>query len=68
VIEKIIRKTKSPGVRARLYSLVLLVALYLVGRGVISPSDSDFIVAMAALVLGVEGTAETAKRVKAKRA
>lgn len=53
-MEKIVAKLREEPVRARLYALVVLVAGYLVARGVISAADAEFIGAVALTVLAVE--------------
>lgn len=45
---------RNEPLRARAYALTVLVAVYLVGRGIISATDKDFIVSVVAIVLGVE--------------
>lgn len=50
----ILEKLKSEPVRVRLYSLATLVAGYLLARGVISPTDAEFIGGVVVVVLGVE--------------
>lgn len=53
-MESIIQKLKDEPIRLRIYSLVLLVATYLVARGVISLDDMEFIIGIAGIVLAVE--------------
>jgi biotin synthase-related radical SAM superfamily protein len=49
-----IEKLKQEPVRLRIYSVVAVVAAYLVAKGVISPADFEFIGGLAATVLAVE--------------
>ena len=53
-MDRVLNALKREPVRVRLYGLAVLVAGYLVARGVIQPTDYTFIVGVAALVLGVE--------------
>ena len=53
-MDKVVEKIKSEPVRVRLYTLAALVALYLAGRGYISPTDADFIISVVGVVLAVE--------------
>jgi hypothetical protein len=51
MLEKII---KDEPLRLRLYSLAVLVLGYLVARGLVSPTDAEFIGGVIVVVLGVE--------------
>lgn len=53
-MDKILNKLKDEPVRLRLYSLVGLIALYLMSKGVISVDDVEFLVGLAGIVLAVE--------------
>jgi len=47
---------KSEPVRIRLYTILALVAGYLLAKGYVHPEDYQFIVTVVASVLGVEAT------------
>lgn len=53
-MDKFIDTLKAEPVRLRIYTLVGIVALYLLSKGVISVADVEFIVALAGVVLAVE--------------
>lgn len=53
-MDKFLNALQGEPVRLRIYSLVALVAVYLVARGVISVADMEFIVSVAGVVLVVE--------------
>jgi hypothetical protein len=56
MVEKIKALVAAEPVRVRVYSVVVLVAGYLLVRGVVQPTDVDFVGSLAALVLGVEAS------------
>lgn len=47
---------KSEPLRLRAYALTVIVAGYLLARHIVAPTDRDFIVSVAAIVLGVESS------------
>jgi hypothetical protein len=47
---------KSEPVRVRLYTILALVAGYLLTKGYVHPEDYQFIVTVVASILGVEAT------------
>lgn len=55
-MDRIINKLKTEPVRVRLYSIIGVIAGYLLVKHVVSPDDVEFIVTMAGLVLAVERT------------
>lgn len=65
MIEQIIEKIKAEPVRVRIYSIVAVVAVYLVARGFVSVVDLEFILSLVALVLGVERSRAQVSPVKA---
>jgi hypothetical protein len=54
MVAKILAALKREPVRVRVYSIAALVVAYLLARGVVSPTDGEFILGVLALVLGVE--------------
>lgn len=55
-MDRIIDYIKTEPVRVRAYALILLVGGYLVLKGYVQPEDKEFIISLAALILGVERT------------
>lgn len=53
-MEQIITKLKTEPVRLRLYALAVLVATYLMAKGHLDPTDTEFIVGVVGTVLAVE--------------
>lgn len=56
MVEKIKAVLKAEPVRVRVYSLAVVVSFYLLAKGLVSPTDVDFIGSVAALILGVEAS------------
>lgn len=54
MIAKIIAKVKTEPVRLRLYSIIGALAAFALLKGYVQVGDVDFILTIAALVLGVE--------------
>ena len=56
LVERFVAWIKGEPVRVRLYSLAALVLAYLLARGIVSPTDVEFVGGVLALILGVEGS------------
>jgi hydrogenase/urease accessory protein HupE len=67
VIEKILSKIKSEPVRVRLYSIIAVVAVFALAKGYVQANDLEFILSLAALVLGVERSRAQVKPVAKRR-
>lgn len=55
-MDRFLNALRREPVRLRLYTLGVLVAGYAVSRGLIAPTDADFVGAVLALVLATEGS------------
>ncbi|WP_405061905.1 hypothetical protein OG474_09690 [Kribbella sp. NBC_01505] len=54
MLDKILNALKSNPVRVRIYTVAALVVGYLLVRGVVSPTDKEFILSVLGIVLGTE--------------
>lgn len=64
-MSELIERLREEPVRLRIYTVASLIAIYLVSKGIIDVTDLEFIVGIAAVILGVERTRAKVSPVRA---